>query len=78
MLKPTAMQQKYLIRLALIAVLVVSSFLILRSSTNSVNKKEICIESMEDCSKNKKKESSNEMIWETLSRQFFTSTGNSY
>lgn len=78
MLKPTAMQQKFLIRLALIAVLVVSSFLILRSSTNSASKKEICTESMEDCSKNKNRESSNEMIWETLSRQFFTSIESPY
>ena len=73
--KLTAMQKKYLIRAALILVLLAGSFLILHSSTKKVTKKETCNESMEDCVKNKEKDGpSGEMIWETLSRQFFTTT----
>gem|GEM_PF-1111536 len=70
------MQQKYLLRASLILLLIAGSYLVLWSSTKNQNRKETCTESMEECCKrNNQAAPSGEMIWETLSRQFFSSAG---
>jgi hypothetical protein len=67
------MQRKYLLRAALILLLIAGSYLVLWSATKNRSSKETCTESMEDCCKKKTdKESSGEMIWETFSRQFIS------
>jgi hypothetical protein len=77
-MKLTSMQQKYLIRAALILLLVAGSYLVLFAASKNASDKENCSESMEDCSKTRKDGgSSGEIIWETLSRQFISSTASS-
>ena len=67
------MQKKYLLRAALILLLIAGSYLVLWSSTKNRSQKETCTESMEECSKKKSdKEPSGEVIWETFSRQFIS------
>ncbi|HJS55937.1 MAG TPA: hypothetical protein VJ765_15405 [Chitinophagaceae bacterium] len=78
-MKLTCMQHKYLLRAALILLLIAGSYLVLWSSTRTNAQKETCTESMEDCSKNKNdKDGSGEMIWESFSRQFITTSVLSY
>jgi len=74
-MKLTPMQRKYLLRAALILLLIAGSYLMLWSSTRTRSQKETCTESMEECCKKKSdKESSGEMIWETFSRQFISTS----
>lgn len=75
MMKLTTMQQKYLLRATLILLLIAGSYLVLWSSTKNQNRKETCTESLEECCKRNNQAPSGEMIWETLSRQFFSSAG---
>jgi len=71
------MQRKYLLRAALILLLIAGSYFVLWSATKSRSSKETCSESMEDCGKKKNdKDSSGEMIWETFSRQFISTSIN--
>lgn len=71
------MQHKYLLRAALILLLIAGSYLVLWSATRARTSNGICTESMEDCGKKQdNKDSSGEMIWETLSRQFITTSIN--
>ncbi|HEY5969521.1 MAG TPA: hypothetical protein VIU35_16185 [Chitinophagaceae bacterium] len=74
-MKLTPMQKKYLLRAALILLLIAGSYLVLWSTTRTHSQKEACSETMEDCCKNKDdRDPSDEMIWESFSRQFiFTS-----
>jgi len=70
------MQLKYLLRAALILLLIAGSYLVLWSATKSRSQKEACSESMEECCKKKNdKDGSGEMIWETFSRQFISTSG---
>jgi len=67
------MQKKYLLRVALAALLITGSFIIL-SSSNTSGKKPKCRETMEECCKNKDENPPpGEMIWESFSRQFISS-----
>jgi hypothetical protein len=67
------MQRKYLLRAALILLLMAGSYLALWSATTAHRSKETCTESLEECCKSKTdKDSSGEMIWETFSRQFMS------
>ena len=67
------MQRKYLLRAALILLLITGSYLVLWSATKTNATKETCTEGMEECCKKKTdKESSDEMIWGTFSRQFIS------
>jgi len=69
------MQRKYLIRASLILLLITGSYLVLWSTTRTHSQKEACSESMEECCKKKSdKEGSGEMIWETFSRQFISTS----
>jgi hypothetical protein len=74
MIKFTAMQRKYLLRAALILVLIAGSFIVLWSSNKSQLQKSQNSETLEECaSKAIKPTGSGELIWETLSSQFFSS-----
>ena len=67
------MQYKYLLRAALILLLIAGSYLVLWSATNSRTSKENCTESMEECCQKKSdKDGSGDMIWDTFSRQFIS------
>jgi len=67
------MQYKYLLRAALILLLIAGSYLVLWSATNSQASKETCTESMEECRQKKSdKDGSGDMIWDTFSRQFIS------
>jgi len=69
------MQRKYLIRASLILLLITGSYLVLWSATKARSQKEACSESMEECCKKKsEKDGSGEMIWETFSRQFISTS----
>ena len=69
------MQKKYLLRAALILLLIAGSYLVLWSKTRTHSQKEVCTESMEECCKKKTdKDGSGEMIWETFSRQFISTS----
>ena len=73
MLKPTVMQKRNLFRTTLVVLLFTGCFIVLLASSNKANSKTVCAESMDEyCKKDNKKTSSGEMIWETLSHQFFT------
>ena len=72
-MKLTTMQRKYLLRAAMVFLLIAGSFIVLWSSSRAAANKKDCTESMEECSeKIKKNTPSGEMIWETLSHQFFS------
>lgn len=72
-MKLTSMQRKYLLRAALILLLIAGSYLVLWSATKTKTSKETCTENMEECCKKQNdKESSGEVIWETFSRQFIS------
>jgi len=74
-MKLTPMQRKYLLRAALILLLIVGSYLVLWSTTRTHSQKDTCSESMEECCKNKdENDKSGEMIWETFSRQFISTS----
>ena len=67
------MQKKYLLRVALAALLITGSFIIL-SSSNKSGKKQNCREALEECRKIKDENAPpGEMIWESFSRQFISS-----
>lgn len=69
------MQRKYLLRAAMILLLIAGSYMVLWSATRTHSQKETCTESMEECCKNKTdKDGSGEMIWETFSRQFISTS----
>jgi len=73
-MKPTKMQHKYLLRAALVMLLIAGSYLVLWASISTQNEV-TCKESMEECcKKDTDKESSGEMIWETISRQFISTS----
>lgn len=68
------MQRKYLLRAAMILLLIAGSFIVLWSSSRTELKNTQCVESLEECAEKRIKPSaSGEMIWETLSSQFFSS-----
>jgi hypothetical protein len=72
-MKPTLMQKKYLLRIALATLLITGSVIIL-SSSKKAGKQQNCKESTEGCCKNKDESApSEEMIWESFSRQFISS-----
>jgi hypothetical protein len=74
-MKLTPMQKKYLLRAALILLLIAGSYLVLWSTTRTLSQKDACSESMEECCKNKDdNDKSGEMIWETFSRQFISTS----
>jgi hypothetical protein len=74
-MKLTPMQRKYLIRASLILLLIVGSYLMLWSASRTHSQKDACSESMEECCKNKnEKDGSGEMIWETISRPFISTS----
>ena len=74
-MKLTPMQKKYLLRAALILLLIAGSYLVLWSTTKTHSQKDACTESMEECCKNKdENDKSGEMIWETFSRQFISTS----
>ena len=67
------MQRKYLLRAAMVLLLIAGSYLVLWSATKAQPQKETCTESMEECCKKENDNgSSGEMIWESLSRQFIS------
>jgi hypothetical protein len=69
------MQRKYLLRASLILLLIAGSYLVLWSATRTSSENKACSESMEECCQKKSdKNSSGDMLWESLSRQFI-STG---
>lgn len=75
MMKLTPMQRKYLLRAALILLLIAGSYLVLWSATRTHSQKETCTESMEECCNNKNdKDGSGDMLWETFSRQFISAS----
>jgi hypothetical protein len=75
-MKLTPMQHKYLLRAALILLLIAGSYLILRASTKNQDKRETCKENMGECSKSKDENNipSGESLIETFSRQFISSS----
>jgi len=74
-MKLTPMQRQSLIRASLILLLIAGSYLVLWSASGSHSQKDACSESMEECCKKKTdKEGSGEMIWETFSRQFISTS----
>jgi hypothetical protein len=74
-MKLTPMQRKYLLRASMIFLLIAGSYLVLWSTTRTHSQKEACSESMEECCKKKTdKDGSGEMIWETFSRQFISTS----
>jgi hypothetical protein len=74
-MKPTPMQRKYLLRAALILLLITGSYLVLWSTTRAQSQKDACSESMDECCKSKNdRDQSDEMIWETFSRQFISTS----
>jgi len=74
-MKLTPMQRKYLLRAALILLLITGSYLVLWSATRTHSQKQTCSESMEERCKNKNdKDGSGEMIWEAFSRQFISTS----
>jgi hypothetical protein len=74
-MKLTPMQRKYLLRASLILLLIAGSYLVLWSATRTHSQKEACSEGMEECCKNKAdKDGSGEMIWDTFSRQFISTS----
>ena len=67
------MQKKYLIRAAMILLLIAGSYFVLWASTKSNREKNTCTESMEDCCKTKPDQNSaTDVIWEMLSSQFIS------
>jgi type II secretory pathway component PulM len=74
-MKLAPMQRKYLLRASLILLLIAGSYLVLWSTTRTHTQKEACSESMEECCKKASdKDGSGEMIWETFSRQFISTS----
>jgi hypothetical protein len=68
------MQQRYLVRAMLVLVFIAGSFIVLWSASRVRAGKNTCSESMDECIKKSQKVSpSGELIWESLSRQFFSS-----
>lgn len=71
------MQRKYLLRAALILLLITGSYFVLWAATKARTSKQPCTENMEECSKKQTdKDASGEMIWETFSRQFISISTN--
>jgi len=67
------MQKKNIIRFGLIAILLAGSLVIFRSSARIGEKPSCCKESMDQCpKKSNNNDSPGDMIWETLSHQFFS------
>ncbi len=66
--------RKNTIRITFVAVAMAGAFLALRSP-DSKGPEVPCEESMEQCCEKKEKGPNDNMIWETLSGQFFTSSG---
>jgi hypothetical protein len=74
-MKLTPMQRKYLLRASLILLLITGSYLVLWSTTRTHAQKQPCSESMDECCKKKSdNDGSGEMIWETFSRQFISTS----
>ena len=74
-MKLTPMQRQSLLRASLILLLIAGSYLVLWSASKTHSQKDACSESMEECCKKKTdKEGSGEMIWETFSRQFISTS----
>ena len=72
------MQRKYLLRAALILLLIAGSYAVLWSATKTRSSQPTCTESMEECCKKTEKDGSGEMIWESFSRQFISASLISY
>jgi hypothetical protein len=73
-MKLTPMQRKYLLRAAMILLLIAGSYLVLWSTTRNQPKKETCTESMEECCQKKDNKDSGESPIETFSRQFISTS----
>jgi len=74
-MKLISMQHKYLLRAALILLLIAGSYVVLWSATKTYSQKTTRTESMEECCKKQNdKDGSGEMIWETFSRQFISTS----
>jgi hypothetical protein len=67
--------RKQTIRITLVALAVAGTFLVVGSTRRSSATAPCDEESMEQCCKKKSKGSNDNLIWETLSGQFFTSSG---
>jgi hypothetical protein len=70
--KPTNMRSRNTIHLISLAVIVAGIFLVLQAATPAKTQ-EPCKESMDQCCKKKDGNESNNLIWETLPHQFFSS-----
>ena len=69
--KPANMKLKNTLRIALIAIILSGTFLVLNSAP--ADKNQPCDESMEDCcKKDKAGDGKGGMIWENISQQFFS------
>jgi hypothetical protein len=68
------MQRNFLLKAALIFLLMAGSFIALWSSSSNKTTAKACTETMEECSKANEKNNAGEMILETISRQFFSTT----
>jgi hypothetical protein len=74
-MKSNAMQQKYLLRALLILLLIAGSYLVLWSATNTGFENKACSESMEECCQKKgERNSSGDMLWESLPHQFISTS----
>ncbi len=74
-MKLTSMQRKFLVKAALVLLLFAGCFFVLWASSGAANAQKECTESLEEsCKKGDTNSSSGEMIWETLSHQFFSAT----
>jgi hypothetical protein len=65
--------RKNFIRIALLAMAIAGTFLVVGSARTSSSSTP-CEESMDECCKKKSKAGNEDMIWENLSGQFFSST----
>ena len=72
------MQKKYLIRAALILLLISGSYLVLWSTTQASSSKDICCENKQECLEKKEgADAPAEMLWDNFSRHFFSFIGSS-
>jgi hypothetical protein len=70
--KSTDMRSRNTLRIVSLAVIIAGIFLVLWAAT-PVKNQEPCKESMDQCCKKKGSDESNNLIWETLPHQFFSS-----
>ena len=74
-MKLSPMQRKYLLRASLIFLLIAGSYLVLWSATKTPSEGKVCTESMEDCCQDEgDRNSSGDMLWESLPHQFISTS----